>query len=206
MKALAKVHAALAIAVVLALGLLGRAAWAQADPAVGQIASFQATLLEAMKQGPALGAKGRARLITPAVEQVFDLPTMTRFAVGPTWQTMSPSERSALTEAFTRLTAASFARNFDSYSGERFEVSPKVETRGPDKLVQVRIVPAQGAPTALVYRMRQSGGTWKVIDVYYQGSISQLTTRRSDFAATVASGGEPALLAHLNAQTEKLLR
>lgn len=206
MKTIAKVHAALAIAVVLVLSLAGRAAWAQADPAVSQIDGFQATLLDAMKQGSALGAKGRARLIAPAVQRAFDLPTMTRFAVGPSWQTMSPAERSALTEAFARLTAASFARNFDSYSGERFEVSPKVDTRGPDKLVQARIVPAQGEATTIVYRMRQSGGTWKVIDVYYQGSISQLTTRRSDFAATVAAGGEPALLAHLNAQTEKLLR
>ncbi len=36
--------------------------------------------------------------------------------------------------------------------------------------------------------MRQSDDGWKVIDVYFN-NISQLTTRRSDFAGPVASGG-----------------
>jgi phospholipid transport system substrate-binding protein len=56
------------------------------------------------------------------------------------------------------------------------------------------------------YRMRNDGGTWKIIDVYFQGTISQLTTRRSDFAAALASGGASALIAHMDAQTEKLLK
>lgn len=204
MQALAKIRAIVAIAVALALG--APAARADVDPAMSQIESFQAGLLDAMKAGAALGPKGRAKKIAPAVERVFDLPTMTRFAVGPSWQTMTPAEHSALAEAFSRLTVASFAHNFASYSGERFDVSPTVETRGPDKLVQGHIIPPSGQPTTLVYRMRQSGGSWKVIDVYYQGSISQLTTRRSDFAATLATGGAQALLAQINAQTEKLLQ
>ena len=114
--------------------------------------------------------------------------------------------RDKLTDAFQRLTVASLAHNFAGYSGEHFDVDPKVETRGVDKLVQGHIVPTSGAPTTLVYRMRQSGGAWKVIDIFFNGSISQLTTRRSDFAATLASGGEPALLASINAQADKLLK
>ena len=39
-----------------------------------------------------------------------------------------------------------------------------------------------------MYRMRELGGSWKIIDVYY-GAISQLTTRRSDFAATSLNAG-----------------
>jgi phospholipid transport system substrate-binding protein len=77
-----------------------------------------------------------------------------------------------------------------------------VITRGPDKLVQTQIIPASGAPTGIGYRMRESGGSWKVIDVLY-GAISQLTTRRSDFAASLAKGGPDALLAHLNALVDK---
>ena len=58
----------------------------------------------------------------------------------------------------------------------------------------------------LAYRMRDNGSGWKVIDVYYNGAISQLTTQRSDFAATLSSGGAKALVAKLDAQTEKLLK
>jgi phospholipid transport system substrate-binding protein len=58
----------------------------------------------------------------------------------------------------------------------------------------------------LAYRLRDTGNGWKVIDVYYNGSISQLTTQRSDFASTLTSGGAKALVAKLEAQTDKLLK
>ena len=59
---------------------------------------------------------------------------------------------------------------------------------------------------SLAYRMRQDGGSWKVIDVFYNSTISQLTTQRSDFASTLSSGGAKALIAKLDAQTDKLLK
>ena len=51
---------------------------------------------------------------------------------------------------------------------------------------------------ALKYRLRETGGQWKILDVYYRDNISQLTTRRSEFASALANGGAPALIARLN--------
>ena len=178
---------------------------AQADPAASRIEVFDSALMETLKAGPALGAKGRYHKLTPVIEQTFDLPTMTRFAVGPAWATINEPDRQALIKAFSRLSAANYAHNFDRFSGESFNIEPKVDTRGVDKIVQTKLTPGHGAPVSLTYRMRESGGAWKIIDVYY-GQISQLTTRRSDFAAPLASGGAKGLLAHLDALTEKLLR
>lgn len=178
---------------------------APADPAAARVDAFDSALIETMKGGAALGVKGRARKLAPAVSAAFDLPTMTRFAVGPKWAEMTPAQQGALTAAFTRLSVASYAHNFDSFSGERFDLDPNVQTRGADKIVQCKLTPPHDKPVALVYRMRQTAEGWKIIDVYYDG-ISQLTTRRSDFAEPVASGGADGLLKHLDALTEKLLR
>jgi phospholipid transport system substrate-binding protein len=175
---------------------------AAGDPAAAQIEAFDASLLEVMKAGKALGVHGRFARLEPVVERTFDIPTMTRIAVGADWPSIAPAKQQALIDAFGRLTTAGYAHNFSGWSGERFQLDPNVITRGPDKLVQTQIVPASGAPTAIGYRMRQSGGTWKVIDVLY-GAISQLTTRRSDFASTLDHGGPDALLAHLNALVDK---
>jgi phospholipid transport system substrate-binding protein len=177
-----------------------------ADPAAAQIDAFDAALLSAMKAGKAAGVQGRSHALAPAVARAFDIPTMIRFAVGPSWTTIPAAQQQSLTDAFQRLTIASYAHNFDGYSGERFEVDPNVLTRGPDKVVQSKIIPSSGAPVVISYRMRQSGGTWKVIDVFYNGSISQLTTRRADFSATLAQGGAPALIAHLNQLADKQLK
>src|SRR5580658_828394 len=188
-----------------ALTLSGSAALAADDPAAARVEASDAQLTSVMKDGPTLGAKGRYRRLDPVVQDTFDLPLMTRFAVGSAWATMSDADHEALVRAFGRLTAANYAHNFDRYDGERFEVSPTVQTRGPDKIVQSRLVPKDHAPVNLVYRMRQSGGAWKIVDVYYDG-VSQLTTRRSDFTAPVAAGGAKALLTHLDQASAKLLQ
>jgi phospholipid transport system substrate-binding protein len=54
--------------------------------------------------------------------------------------------------------------------------------------------------------MRDSGGNWKVVDIYLTGTISELATRRSEFAALLKSGGPNALIESLRQKTEKLMR
>ncbi len=200
-------------AIMMAVAMLGAIAVpsapalaALADPAAAQVDAFDAALLAAMKAGKAAGVQGRYRSLEPAVTRAFDIPTMIRFAVGPTWSTIPAAQQQSLTEAFQRLTVASYAHNFSGYSGESFTVDPNVVTRGPDKVVQTKIVSPGSAPVAISYRMRQSGGAWKIIDVFYNGSISQLTTRRADFSASLAHGGAPALIAHLNQLADKELK
>ncbi|MGA2951355.1 MAG: ABC transporter substrate-binding protein [Caulobacteraceae bacterium] len=187
------------------LALSASAAQSAEDPAAARVEAFDTQLTAVMKDGPTLGVKGRYRRLDPVVQDTFDLPLMTRFAVGPAWASMSDADHQALVRAFGRLTVANYAHNFDRYDGERFEVSPTVQTRGPDKIVQSRLVPKDHAPVNLVYRMRQSDGAWKIVDVYYDG-VSQLTTRRSDFAGPAAAGGAKALLTHLELASSKLMQ
>jgi phospholipid transport system substrate-binding protein len=102
------------------------------------------------------------------------------------------------------MTIANYASNFDSFSGEKFEVDPAVQTRGTDKVVQSKLVTGnQTIP--FNYRMRQTGGAWKIVDVYLNGTISQLATRRSDFASTAADGA-PALIKKINELTDQQMK
>ena len=190
------------IATLTASGVLAVAsppAFAQAaDPAAGTVQALNSGLLSIMRAGGAAGQAGRARSIAPVVDRTFDLALMTRLAVGPGWSTIAPGDQTALVAAFRALTIAQYAKNFDGYSGETFTIVPQVETRGGDKLVRTTLVVPKGSSESLNYRLRQSGGQWKIIDVYYRNSISQLATRRSEFARPLATGGARALIAHLN--------
>jgi phospholipid transport system substrate-binding protein len=169
-----------------------------ADPAAATVSALDNGLLAIMHAGSAAGQSGRARTIAPVVDRVFDLPLMARLSVGPAWTGFKPQDQQALVAAFRALTVAQYARNFDGWSGERFTLLPQVDTRGLDRLVRTKLGAPGKEPEALDYRLRQNGGEWKIIDVYYRNAISQLATRRSDFAAVVAKGGAPALIAHLD--------
>jgi phospholipid transport system substrate-binding protein len=104
----------------------------------------------------------------------------------------------------TKHSAASLASNFDRYGGEKFTVNPDVKQRAVDRLVASNIAPPSGSATTLIYRMRESGGQWRIIDVIAEG-VSQLAMQRSDFAQTVASGGLQALVRKLAAIDTKML-
>jgi len=172
-------------------------ALAQADPARGTIQALDDSLIAIMK------AKGtqqsRAAAIAPAIDRAFDLPLMTRLAVGPGWTQIAPADQQGLVAAFRRMTIAQYAANFDSWSGETFTIAPQVEARGGDKLVRTTLNQPGKAPIAIAYRLRGN----RIIDIFYRNSISQIATRRSDFAAVLAKGGAKALITHLDALAAK---
>lgn len=165
------------------------------DPAVQTVEALNAGLIATMKaQG---GQVARARVIGPVVDRAFDIPAMARLSVGPPWTTFSPLEQANVVAAFRAMTVAQYAANFDSYSGEKLALVGAVDTRGTDKLVRTQLT-GPGTNEALNYRLRENGGQWKIIDVFYRNAISQIATRRSDFAGVIAKGGAQALVAHLN--------
>lgn len=176
-----------------------------ADPAAAQIQGFYGTLLETMKHGPQLGIEGRYHALEPAVDAAFNIPAMVGFIVGPGWSALADHDKDTLTAAFRRMTIASYAANFSKFDGEQFQVDPTVQERGPDKIVQTTLVPHGAKPVPLTYRMRETPQGWKVIDVFLEGYVSELATRRSDFGAMLASGGASALAAKMDQLTSNLL-
>jgi len=176
------------------------------DPAVARIRAFYDTLLAVMKDADRLGLRGRYDKLAPAIQATFDLAAMTRIAVGSDWSAIPADQRTALIEAFSRMTIATYASRFDGFSGEHFVVEPAAETRSTGRVVHTRLVQSNGVPIVLNYLMRGSGDNWKVVDIYLTGIISELATRRAEFASVLKSGGPPALVQSLNAQADQLLR
>ena len=191
------------------LAALAVPAWAEGsavDAAVKPIRAFYDSLLSVMKQAKELGINGRYEHLSAPIRATFDLAAMTRIAVGPDWNSFSPADQTALIDAFSRMTIATYAARFNGYSGERFEVEPESEARATGRIVHTKLVQSNGQPIALNYLLRDSGGSWKVVDVYLTGTISELATSRSEFAAILKSGGASALILSLQQKTEGILR
>ena len=169
------------------------------------IEGLHAALLEAMKQGRQLGVKGRYTKLAPVLLKTYDIPLMSRIAVGQSWDSLQPGQQSGVVDAFSRMMVATYASRFDDFSGERFEVVQTVDQSPTDKFVFTRVVQSNGKPVALNYLMRRSGSDWKVIDVYLDGTISELASRRAEFSAILKSGGPDALIGTLRQQGDKLL-
>ena len=95
----------------LALALVSPPALAQAaDPATGSVQMLQSGILGIMRAGSGAGQAGRARMIAPAIDRAFDIPLMTRLAVGPAWTGIPAREQAELVAAFRSLTIAQHAK------------------------------------------------------------------------------------------------
>jgi phospholipid transport system substrate-binding protein len=165
---------------------------------------FYATLLDTMKEGPQLGGGGRYARLAPVVGRTFDVPFMTRLAVGPTWGTLTPAQRQQVTQAFQHYISATYADHFNSYSGEQLQVLGEA-SYGSGVIVETRIVKSDGKPVSINYMMRRDRqGDWQISDVYLDGTISQLATQRSEFYSILRRSGVDGLIAALNRKTDLL--
>ncbi len=179
---------------------------AEARAATLPVREFYDALLYTMKHAKQLGIRGRFAHLEPAVSNVFDFEVMTQFTVGQNWGKMTPHERVALMDAFRKLTTADYARSFNDYGGESFVVRPKVEKRDGDDIVSTQMNVPDKAPIPFVYRMHKTPRGWRIVDIYLNGYISEVATRRADFASTLQSGGVTALTRKLDAMADQTLK
>ncbi len=166
------------------------------------IRHFYDGLLATMKQGTALGFQGREAQLEPLVKKTFALPFMLQLIVGPQWNAIDQTRQDAVLAAFTHWVVANYASQFAEYSGEKFEVEAIRDGGKGTLVVETRIVPSDGDAVPLGYRMLHR----QVIDVYLNGSVSQLALWRSQFASVIRKDGVDGLVDRLRRQTEKLAK
>jgi phospholipid transport system substrate-binding protein len=181
------------------------AALAQAGTPAAVVERFHAALLDAMRNARALGPRGRERRLRPAMQAAFDLPAMTRIAVGPAWTGLSEGERQALISAFSDWVVATYASRFDGYAGESFAMAGESTLQSGDRLVRTQLLRPNDSPVRLNYLLRGGEGRWRVVDIYLDGTISELASRRAEFTTLLREGGAERLAAELRRRTTALL-
>lgn len=192
-----------ALAVVAALAATP-AAQAAIPEAAAPIAALDSALEGVMKSGKATPFTERYAALAPVVQQAFDLDTILETSVGPRWQTFSPAEKQDIRAEFLRFTVASYVSNFNSYGGERFDISPDARSIGTnEQVVSTRIIPTSGDAARIDYVMRPGTSGWRAVDVLLDGTISRIAVQRSDFRSLL-EGGPTALLDSLRKKVADL--
>ena len=168
------------------------------------VSTFQDTLLATMKEAGPLGFEGRYQRLQSAMESAFDLEQMTRIVVGGRWAKLSEAERRQVVDLFRRFSVSTYANEFSGYGGEQFEIGDDHAQPGLGTIVETRLVLKKDAPVALNYLLRETPQGWKIVDVYLDGTISELARRRDEFASIIRSQGVDGLIALLKKKNEEL--
>ena len=160
-------------------------------------------LLSTMKNGRILGQSGRFTQLAPVIRRTFDIASMVRLSVGSSWAGLSEAQRQQVSESFGRYISAIYADRFDSYDGQKLEVTGE-QPAPSGVMVKSQIIKANGEPVKVDYMMRRNGESWLISDIYLDGAISEVATRRSEFATILKNDGIDGLIAALNRKADIL--
>ena len=161
-------------------------------------------LMTIMKTGKTASFRQRYETIAPVIGRTFDLEAILRQVIGPRLASLPSEQQAALADAFRRYTIASYVANFDSYSGQHFQIEPVVRAVGNDRIVETRIALPGGREHVLDYVMRQEPGGWRIVDVLADGAISRVASQRSEMRSLMMENGGAGVLVSLRQKTHEL--
>jgi len=156
-----------------------------------------------MKNGRILGQSGRFAQLDPVIRRSFDVASMARLSIGSSWAGLSENQRQQITDSFGRYMSAIYADRFDSYAGQKLEVTGE-QPASSGVMVRSQIIKASGEPVKVDYMMRRNGEGWLISDIYLDGAISEVATRRSEFSTILKNEGIDGLIAALNRKADIL--
>jgi phospholipid transport system substrate-binding protein len=190
-------------AVVLTFAVVAQPAFASQASGSATVQGLYDVLMSTMKNGRTLGESGRFVQLEPVIRRIFDVATMARLSVGTAWAGLSEAQRQQITEGFGRYISAIYADRFDSYAGQKLQVTDE-QPEAAGVIVHSQIIKANGDPVKVDYLMRRTGDAWLISDIYLDGAISEVATRRSEFGAILRNQGVDGLIATLNRKADML--
>jgi phospholipid transport system substrate-binding protein len=174
-----------------------------ASPAAGDepalvIDRLHRVLLEVMKNAETLGYAGRYQKVLPAVTASYDTAFMARKSVGRHWDELSDDQKRKWLDLFLRLTASTYAGRFTGWSGQSFETLGTEDAAAETRIVRTVLRNPEDEDVELNYRMRRTENGWRIIDVYLDGTVSELALRRSEYSSVLKKDGFDSLVSSVD--------
>ncbi len=173
-------------------------------PAIPVVESLHRSLLEIMKAASELGYDGRREALVPVLESSFDLEFMAKKSIGRSWKKLAKEEQSRWVDTFERLTCANYAGRFQGHSGQTFETRQITPASRDTMMVQTTLLNPAGDDVELNYRLIETERGWRIIDVYLDGTVSELALRRAEYSAVLKRNGFEKLLEDVDRRVAEL--
>lgn len=122
------------------------------------------------------------------LNDTFDMNTIGRFALGTYWKSATPAQQAEYQRLFRNMIIKVYSKRFSDYKGQQFVVKSARQESEKDSIVSSLIVPGDGPEVKVDWRVRNKGGSYKIVDIVVEG-VSMSQTQRADFASVIQRGG-----------------
>ena len=168
------------------------------------VETLHASLIEIMKSADELGYRGRAEALEPILAASFDLDFMAEKSIGRSWKALSEEDQLRWLATFQRVTCANYAGRFQGYSGQAFETGETVAGSHDTMIVHTTLLNPDGDDVELNYRLMKTERGWRIVDVYLDGTVSELALRRAEYSAVLKRDGFQKLVEDVDRRVAEL--
>lgn len=161
------------------------------------VEEFQTQLISVMKQGKALGFKGRYEKLDVLVKKSHDLPKIARIVVGKQWEELTAEQQARLESVFSKLSVSAYAHNFKDYTGESFTFVSEEETGRGGVVIHTNLTIPGEKDVKFDYMMKKKDDGWQIINIIADG-VSDLALKRSEYTNVLSKEGFDGLIAKIN--------
>lgn len=136
----------------------------------------------------------------------LDLDFIGKFVLGRAWRTATPQQRKDFIATYRELNIKTWSKRFDEFKGKNFVFKGTTPSNSANQIFVNSTVPMdQGEPAKVVWRVKQNGNQFKVVDIIIE-NVSLAITARNEYAGFIKNnaGGVDALIKDLQAKVKAM--
>ena len=196
---------AIAAGLALALPAIAQAQGGARDQGAEQYVQTQAQRALSILSDTSMSPPDKTRAFRGLVDQIADVPRITRFVLGKYARTATPAQRQQFDPLFRTYAQDVYETQLNQYHGETVRVTGSV-VRNPGDVIVNSVVSGGklDKPAPVSWRVLNSGAGWKIVDVQASG-VWLAITQQQDFVSTIdnAHGDINVLIAQLQTNVRK---
>ena len=115
----------------------------------------------------------------------LDLDFIGRFVLGRYWNTATPSQRKEFINVYRQMNIKTWSKRFDEFKGKNFIFNGTSPSNSQNQIFVNTTVPMQqGAPAKVIWRVKDTNGNLKIVDIIIE-NVSLAITARNEYTAYI---------------------
>ena len=134
----------------------------------------------------------------------LDIQFIGQFVLGRYWRTATPEQRQEFIDAYRELNVQTWSKRFDEFKGRNFIFKGTDASNSANQIFVNSTVPMeQGEPAKVVWRVKQTGNEFKIVDIIIE-NVSLAITARNEYTAFIKQSpdGVASLIKNLQEKTK----
>lgn len=117
--------------------------------------------------------------------EALDLKFIGQFVLGRNWRTATAKQKKEFIETYRQLNVRTWSKRFDEFKGKEFIFTGTSPSNSKGQIFVNSEVPMEQAqPATVVWRVKQNGDNFKIVDIIIE-NVSLAITARNEYTAFI---------------------